>query len=375
MNKKEYMRKLKRQLRELPDHIVEDILRDYEEHFGDGKLQGLSEEAISRSLGDPREVAKEYLRMYPHAKKKKDSKIWDFLWFLLIVIGGIWVIINFIPFIFKVTGSIIGALFGFIFFLISLILVVVLVAIIFGLVKGKEAFNFVIGDRKFTFKSNGEESAENRVYETRTIVEEVSKIVLDSHLSEVLVQQEDRNDIFVELDGYSSIVRNPLSVELVNGVLTIMDNIPSQTIVNKSVTSNMKLRVRVPQNTYDLAVKSAIGSIKIKGNFHHLDADAALGSLRIEGNQKTANVNCDMGSIRIYHNLGSGNYTSNMGSIRWYQAGDNPHKFVVKKSLGSFKNNSDKIFQQYNSNTFESRDGILPEVRIISNMGSILLEN
>lgn len=373
MTKKDYLRKLRRSIKDLPDHIIQDILRDYEEHFDDGRRQGLSEEEISRGLGDPKEVASEYLKMYPHAKKqKKESKVWDFLWFVFVVIGGLWVLVNFVPFIFKLTGSIIGGLLGFIFFMVSLILVVVLIAIIYGLVKGKQVFNFVVGDRKFTFKTS-DEDRNQRVYESQTIQQPVSDIAVESHLSAVIIQQEDRNDILVELDGYSSIRRSPLQVEVSNGHLSIIDEVVSQTIVNGNLNSNLKLWVRVPQKDFNLTVKSSIGSVKINGNFNSCTVDANLGSLKIDGHQNVSEVKCDMGSIRVYNNFGSGNFTASMGSIQWYQANNNPHRFVVQKTMGSFKNNSQKIFNQHN-NTYQSQDGMEPEVKIRSKMGSIRLE-
>lgn len=373
MTKKDYLRKLRRSIKDLPDHIIQDILRDYEEHFDDGRRQGLSEEEISRGLGDPKEVASEYLKMYPHAKKqKKESKVWDFLWFVFVVIGGLWVLVNFVPFIFKLTGSIIGGLLGFIFFMVSLILVVVLIAIIYGLVKGKQVFNFVVGDRKFTFKTS-DEDRNQRVYESQTIQQPVSDIAVESHLSAVIIQQEDRNDILVELDGYSSIRRSPLQVEVSNGHLSIIDEVVSQTIVNGNLNSNLKLWVRVPQKDFNLTVKSSIGSVKINGNFNSCTVDANLGSLKIDGHQNVSEVKCDMGSIRVYNNFGSGNFTASMGSIKWYQANNNPHRFVVQKTMGSFKNNSQKIFNQHN-NTYQSQDGMEPEVKIRSKMGSIRLE-
>ncbi len=373
MTKKDYLRKLRRSLKDLPDHIIQDILRDYEEHFDDGQRSGLSEEEISRGLGDPKEVASEYLKMYPHAKKqKKDSKLWDFLWFVFVIIGGLWVVVNFVPFIFKLTGSIIGGLLGFIFFLVSLILVVVLIAIIYGLFKGKQVFNFVVGDRKFTFKTSDEDRSQ-RVNESQIIQQPVSDIAVESHLSAVIIQQEDRNDILVELDGYSSIRRSPLQVEVNNGHLSIIDEVVSQTIVNGNLNSNLKLWVRVPQKNFDVSVKSSIGSVKINGNFNSCTVDANLGSLKIDGHQNVSEVKCDMGSIRVHNNFGSGNFTASMGSVQWYQANNNPHRFIIQKTMGSFKNNSQKVFNQHN-NTYRSQEGIEPEVRIRSKMGSIRLE-
>jgi len=57
MNKKEYLRKLKRLI---PVDERVDIIGDYEDHFATGISEGKTEYEIALELGDPRDVAKEY---------------------------------------------------------------------------------------------------------------------------------------------------------------------------------------------------------------------------------------------------------------------------------------------------------------------------
>jgi|GEM_PF-2052118 len=57
MNKKEFMRRLKECLVGLNQTDKREILLDYEEHFLDGIKEGRTEEEISESLGDPKEIA------------------------------------------------------------------------------------------------------------------------------------------------------------------------------------------------------------------------------------------------------------------------------------------------------------------------------
>lgn len=57
MNKKEFLRKLKRLL---PANEQKDIIADYEEHFNTGIAEGKTEEDIANDLGSPLEVAKEF---------------------------------------------------------------------------------------------------------------------------------------------------------------------------------------------------------------------------------------------------------------------------------------------------------------------------
>ena len=60
MNKNDYINKLRISLQGLPNSEIQDILSDYEEHFGIGISKGKSEEEISNELGDPKEVAEGY---------------------------------------------------------------------------------------------------------------------------------------------------------------------------------------------------------------------------------------------------------------------------------------------------------------------------
>ncbi|WP_353092796.1 DUF1700 domain-containing protein [Tissierella praeacuta] len=64
MSRKEYLDRLKTYLQGLSLDEIQDILSDYEEHFDIGTSKGKSEEEISRELGDPREIAKNYRTTY-----------------------------------------------------------------------------------------------------------------------------------------------------------------------------------------------------------------------------------------------------------------------------------------------------------------------
>ncbi len=57
MNKKEYLKKLKRFL---PASERAEILSDYEDHFATGLSEGKTEQDIASELGDPKDVASEY---------------------------------------------------------------------------------------------------------------------------------------------------------------------------------------------------------------------------------------------------------------------------------------------------------------------------
>jgi|SRR5690554_1330040 len=59
MNKIEFLEILKKHLKGIPETDIKEFLYDYEEHFNIGINEERSEEEISRSLGNPRILAKE----------------------------------------------------------------------------------------------------------------------------------------------------------------------------------------------------------------------------------------------------------------------------------------------------------------------------
>lgn len=72
MNKKQYIEKLSRYLKNLPDSEIEDIMSDFEEYFEVGKERGRTEEEISTSLGNPKTIAKE-IRLESYLKKAEET--------------------------------------------------------------------------------------------------------------------------------------------------------------------------------------------------------------------------------------------------------------------------------------------------------------
>ena len=61
MNKQLFMTELKRSLTPLKQSTRLEIIADMEEHFANGKASGKSEEQVSGELGDPKELAREYI--------------------------------------------------------------------------------------------------------------------------------------------------------------------------------------------------------------------------------------------------------------------------------------------------------------------------
>lgn len=61
MTKTAYMDKLKAYLHNLPLEELEDILSDYDEHFEVGLSKGKTAEEISKELGDPYDISRNYI--------------------------------------------------------------------------------------------------------------------------------------------------------------------------------------------------------------------------------------------------------------------------------------------------------------------------
>ena len=73
MNKEEYLKKLTRLMRKLPEEDREEILSDYEEHFRIGIEKGRTEEEISNALGNPEIIVKQINAEYM-VKKAEDKQ-------------------------------------------------------------------------------------------------------------------------------------------------------------------------------------------------------------------------------------------------------------------------------------------------------------
>lgn len=95
MNKKEFMDKLKNSLLESGISDIDDILNEYEEHFLFKMADGFSEEEVSLKLGDPKELAKQFVQEAPVIKVKKKNRFLTGLGlgFLDIFVGCIFLVL------------------------------------------------------------------------------------------------------------------------------------------------------------------------------------------------------------------------------------------------------------------------------------------
>lgn len=74
MNRDLFLNQLRHNLYGLSEEEINDIIQDYEEHFQIGLSKGKSEEEISMELGNPRDIAKNYINST--ATNHKDETIY-----------------------------------------------------------------------------------------------------------------------------------------------------------------------------------------------------------------------------------------------------------------------------------------------------------
>ena len=73
MKKQEFLEELEEYLVGIPSNEKEEIMQDYEEHFKIGKKKKRNEGEIVKTLGEPKEIARE-MRMTFSSSKKSELK-------------------------------------------------------------------------------------------------------------------------------------------------------------------------------------------------------------------------------------------------------------------------------------------------------------
>lgn len=130
MTKTAYMDKLKAYLHSLPSDELEDILSDYDEHFEVGLSKGKTAEEISKELGDPYDISRNYINSNNNiVKHTGDNNNRGLLIAILLVAFNLIVVLG--PYI-SIVGLLIGMYISGISFIFGGI------ALMFG-----NAFNFI----------------------------------------------------------------------------------------------------------------------------------------------------------------------------------------------------------------------------------------
>lgn len=87
LNKEQFLKELNIALKRLPIEERKDILRDYQEHFIIGVEEGNTEERISKSLGPPKQLAKELVAIYHLGKAETTATTGNILRAMYAVVG------------------------------------------------------------------------------------------------------------------------------------------------------------------------------------------------------------------------------------------------------------------------------------------------
>lgn len=87
MNKQQFIKRLDSFLKRIPAAERLDIIQDFEEHFAMGMEAGKGEEDIARSLGSPRQIAKEMVALYHLEKVETTATTGNILRAMWAVIG------------------------------------------------------------------------------------------------------------------------------------------------------------------------------------------------------------------------------------------------------------------------------------------------
>lgn len=76
MGKNDFIKKLNKHLKDIPDEERQDIIRDFDEHFWMAEEEGKNEQQIANDLGDPKALAKS-LRANFFINQAKTNTSWN----------------------------------------------------------------------------------------------------------------------------------------------------------------------------------------------------------------------------------------------------------------------------------------------------------
>ena len=382
MTKHEFIRKLREGLKKLPSSLVDDIVSDYEEHFEMGLSQGKDEGSIASGLGDPGEIAKEYLSQYEDKLKKslaKESKrthdeddkgmsininLPKTVKYLLIA-ACILIAVVLLPVFLKAAVNIVIGL-------LSFILVMILVSLI--LTAGALFYVYKVLPKKFsswkkkTFKSGSGAVTGNS--KEKFDISEIRGIDVEMQLGSLRVMEDSVDQIEVEFINTSSYdVENVEYIE--DGILHIQNGFKEKKLNLKNRESiNIEVIIKLPAKAaLSLEAELSLGDIRVEASFEDLTLKAALGSIKLVGDQGHVEIESEMGSIKCKDFSGYGDIRNSMGSIKVdfneFQEG----RVKTKVSMGSIKFDKEK-YPNYHDNVidFTDSDKLL---NLSTSMGSI----
>lgn len=365
MNRNTWIKKLRKALNNYPAHLVDEIIEDYQEHFENGLYQGKSEEEIARELGNPKDVAKEYLgdKNISFWDQVRSNRILNIIIFIIFVVG----LITIFPYAVNVTSSLIKGVLWLILFVIGVGLIVT-----FGIIYYLK--------RKFgeTFKFVQTSSPLSDVYQYRQhTAMGIERIVIDSSLSNVTVKTTKENIISATLEGQSNIEASDLTMERNDDTLYIKSETEKGTYIHKNTNISLTLTINIPdEKQYDIEVKSNMGSVNIEPETSKLKVKSMMGSLKIYGQQNEIDLSTSMGSIKLYHFDGHGRIKSSMGSINFMDSDYLSATLEINLSMGSLKVLNDRFIKEQLSKKRVRIQGTQPSktIHISSSMGNVKIK-
>lgn len=344
MDKNTYLRKLRKALEGLPQSMIEEIISDYQEHFEFGELEGKTQEQISKELGNPKEVAKEYLgtKVVKHDKKVVLS-ISKVIYFIIFLVG----LLTILPHLLKITTNVLVAIFWFLLIIIGI--GVVMAAIIIFYFKRKfnsikeEGFSF-----NFNSKSDSQSNTINKHYSFDP--ESIKTIKVTSVLENVKVVKGSQKDISVLFEGKSSFDYNHIVI-IEEGSLLHINSMKKESS-GVSHNQSVKLLITVPTDKiYNIEIDSAVGTVNIEGQYGHVNVENKTGKVVINGQQESVDIDCKMGSVKLYNFNANGTINVEMGNVTFSNTELLRGQVEVRTKMGSLSSDPSKLRFDYHNKT------------------------
>ncbi|MBI3714323.1 MAG: DUF1700 domain-containing protein [Burkholderiales bacterium] len=138
MNRTEYMNTLAQELQSLPQSVIQDTLRHYEQKFTDGIASGKTEAELAASFPNPRLIAAQLRASQRFQHLKRDFNVGNFFGLMMAILGLM--ILNF----FMLIPAFIAASFVFVAYLASLCVYGAGVVVLAVSLSGVESLQFKV---------------------------------------------------------------------------------------------------------------------------------------------------------------------------------------------------------------------------------------
>ena len=334
MNKQTYLRKLRNALRDLDKEVVDEIIDDYHEHFENGLLMGKSEQEISNELGHPRDVAKEYLGYVQTSQKKQVLKLSKVLYFIIFLVG----LVTILPYLFKMTTSVLTAIFWFILIIVGIGVVISFILIFYFKRKIASTKDF-IGNVRFNGNNGGDQVHINKHYNFDS--QGIKNIKIISSLESVYLKPAKIDQIQIHIQGYSNIRYDDIVVSVDDDTLMIDTKKELSTSVNQA---GLTIEVSLPSDLIlNLDCKVSLGNVIVDKSFDTCQIKVKTGQVKINSPQKQIDVDSSMGGVKFNDFYGSGKVVSRMGSIVFEKSELLKGTLEISTQMGSIKSDPSKI--------------------------------